>query len=345
MIFSNFDSAQCKLRTLRPQRKESIVMRKILLFILLFLFSFNCNKTHLEKINQWLEKEEYEKLLEYSYKNKSQLKDEELYLTSQGISKFQNFIRKNQSEKKFSDPKYFKNLETKTGLKIKWIQTEAEKLIVIEDNYQSLIKESKYYKDSGIAEDADFVFINNTSNIHLDIMRPDMLVSGLLSIAYNLNRQQSNLSVFEFGKSYRKIQNGYREVEMFTIFMSGKKNEESWLSDNKIEKTFFDIKKPVLSVLQRVGINSYQASEITDGSRFSYGIKIHRGPVTIAEFGEVKKTHCRKMGIKVPLFYAEISFDVLLTMMGKEKMQVKEISRIHYVRRDLAKGVGKKVRF
>ncbi|MBP7283303.1 MAG: SH3 domain-containing protein [Leptospiraceae bacterium] len=122
-------------------------MRKILLFILLFLFSFNCNKTHLEKINQWLEKEEYEKLLEYSYKNKSQLKDEELYLTSQGISKFQNFIRKNQSEKKFSDPKYFKNLETKTGLKIKWIQTEAEKLIVIEDNYQSLIKESKYYKD------------------------------------------------------------------------------------------------------------------------------------------------------------------------------------------------------
>ena len=119
MIFSNFDSAQCKLRTLRPQRKESIVMRKILLFILLFLFSFNCNKTHLEKINQWLEKEEYEKLLEYSYKNKSQLKDEELYLTSQGISKFQNFIRKNQSEKKFSDPKYFKNLETKTGLKIR----------------------------------------------------------------------------------------------------------------------------------------------------------------------------------------------------------------------------------
>ncbi len=127
--------------------------------------------------------------------------------------------------------------------------------------------------------------------------------------------------------------------------MSGKKNEESWLSDNKIEKSFFDIKKPVLSVLQRVGINSYQTSEITDGSRFSYGIKIHRGPVTIAEFGEVKKTLCRKMGIKAPLFYAEISFDVLLTLMGKEKMQVKEISRFPSVRRDLAIVVDKKVRF
>ena len=32
-------------------------------------------------------------------------------------------------------------------MKIKWIQTDAEKLIVIEDNYQGLIKESKYYKD------------------------------------------------------------------------------------------------------------------------------------------------------------------------------------------------------
>lgn len=83
--------------------------------------------------------------------------------------------------------------------------------------------ESKHYKDLGMVEISDFVYINNTSNIYLDIMRPDMLVSGLLSMAYNLNRQQSNLSVFEFGKSYRKIEKGYKEDEMFTIFMSGKK--------------------------------------------------------------------------------------------------------------------------
>lgn len=205
--------------------------------------------------------------------------------------------------------------------------------------------ESKHYKDLGMVEISDFVYINNTSNIYLDIMRPDMLVSGLLSMAYNLNRQQSNLSVFEFGKSYRKIEKGYKEDEMFTIFMSGKKNEESWLSDNKLEKSFFDIKKPVLSVLHRVGITSYQVSEMTDGARFSYGLKIHRGPLTLAEFGEVKKTLCRKMGIKAPIFYAEISFDALLTLIGKEKMQVKEISRYPSVRRDLAIVVDKKVKF
>jgi len=205
--------------------------------------------------------------------------------------------------------------------------------------------ESKHYKDSGIADRSDLVFINNTSNIHLDIMRPDMLVSGLISIAYNLNRQQSNLSVFEFGKSYQKINGGHIENEMFTLFMCGKKNEESWLSDNKVEKSFFDIKQPVLSVLQRVGISSYQVSEIPDRERFSYGLKIHRGPVTIAEFGEVKKSLCRKMGIKVPLFYAEISFDVLITLIGKEKMQVKEISRFPSVRRDLALVLDRQIKF
>ena len=84
---------------------------------------------------------------------------------------------------------------------------------------------------------------------------------------------------------------------------------------------------------------------MTDGARFSYGLKIHRGPLTLAEFGEVKKTLCRKMGIKAPIFYAEISFDALLTLIGKEKMQVKEISRYPSVRRDLAIVVDKKVKF
>jgi len=205
--------------------------------------------------------------------------------------------------------------------------------------------ESKHYKDLDIVDQREFVYINNTSNIHLDIMRPDMLISGLLSIAYNLNRQQTNLSLFEFGKSYRKSKNTFSEEEKITVFMAGKRNEESWLLNNKTEKSFYDIKRAVLSILHRVGINNYQTSEIEVGSRFSYGLKIYKGTMIIAEFGEVKRVFCQRMGIKPQLFYAEIYFESLLKLIGKEKIQVTEVSRFPSVKRDLAIILDKKVKF
>ncbi|MFZ1751707.1 MAG: phenylalanine--tRNA ligase subunit beta, partial [Saprospiraceae bacterium] len=131
--------------------------------------------------------------------------------------------------------------------------------------------ESKFYLQTGIIHPSEYVYINNTSNVHLDIMRPDMLISGLVSVGYNLNRQQFNISFFEFGKSYRKSGKGYIESEMITLFMTGKKNEVSWLSDSKADKTFYDVKKTVLSVISRAGISSYQLSEIAANERFSYG--------------------------------------------------------------------------
>ena len=205
--------------------------------------------------------------------------------------------------------------------------------------------ESKHYITTGIGQVEDFVFINNTSNIHLDIMRPDMLISGLVSVGYNLNRQQTNINIYEFGKSYAKGKEGYIENEFLTLFIAGKKNEESWLIDNKAEKSFYDLKKAVTAVLQRVGIVSYQVSEIVDDNRFSYGLKFHKGPIVLAEFGEIQKGVCTKMGIKTKIYFAEISFDNLMKQLGKQKMKVSEISRFPSVRRDLALVIDKKVTF
>ncbi|MGB4958116.1 MAG: phenylalanine--tRNA ligase subunit beta, partial [Saprospiraceae bacterium] len=104
-------------------------------------------------------------------------------------------------------------------------------------------------------------------------------------------------------------------------------------------------KKTVLSVISRAGISSYQLSEIAANERFSYGLKIHRGSVVLAEFGEVKKSVCQTMGIKSTVFYAEIFFETLINWVSKEKVEVKEISKFPVVSRDLALIVDKKVTF
>jgi phenylalanyl-tRNA synthetase beta chain len=205
--------------------------------------------------------------------------------------------------------------------------------------------ESKTYDGLELIDPSTFVYINNTSNIYLNIMRPDLLISGLVSIAYNMNRQQTNLSVFEIGKSYSRGKEGYSEKEQITIFRSGKKNEESWLTDSKADVSFFDLKKTMLSLIHRLGIRNYQLVELEQSNRFTYGLAVKSGQMVLAEFGEIKKSICRHMGIKLPIFYGEIQFESIFQLAGKEKIVVGEITKFPSTRRDLAMVLDKKVKF
>src|SRR5690625_6165402 len=59
--------------------------------------------------------------------------------------------------------------------------------------------------------DESFVRINNTSNQELEVMRPTMISSALAVVDFNHNRQNRNLRVFEFGRTYRWEDGIYRE--------------------------------------------------------------------------------------------------------------------------------------
>ena len=205
--------------------------------------------------------------------------------------------------------------------------------------------ESKYYKEVLPKDENDLVFINNTSNIHLDIMRPEMLLSGLLSISHNHNRQQQNLGLYELGKSYlKKGDDDFEETQYLTLFFTGKRFEESWRTDDKLKMDFFDLKKNVNSIFGRLGVDSYQVSDLED-ERFGYGLKYHRGPSDMAIFGEVAPAILKKMGIKSSVFYAEIPISPLVKAAKKAKGTVKQISKFPSSRRDLALVVDKSVKF
>jgi phenylalanyl-tRNA synthetase beta chain len=52
--------------------------------------------------------------------------------------------------------------------------------------------------------------LNPLSN-DLATLRQSLLFSGLEAISYNINRRNSNLKLFEFGKSYHKFLSGFEE--------------------------------------------------------------------------------------------------------------------------------------
>jgi len=205
--------------------------------------------------------------------------------------------------------------------------------------------ESRLYQNISIEDAAKFVFINNTSNIHLDIMRPEMLLSGLISVSYNLNRQQNTLSMYEFGKAYLKNNTTYQETELLTLFMVGKQKEESWTADNKATKSFFDLKQAVQSVLSRLSILDISTTEITESTKWAYGLDINFKNKKIVSFGLVKKEITQKMGVKSDLHYAEFFIENILSAISNNKINVKEITKFPTIRRDLALVLDKNIKF
>ena len=121
------------------------------------------------------------------------------------------------------------------------------------------LSESRYYKDIlPIFQEEELVYVNNTSNVHLDIMRPSMLFSGLEAVLHNQNRRQLNLKLFEFGRIYLKKEEGYKERTRLSLFLSGQRFEESWLNTDKAEVDFYALKTFVKELLAKMCLTTYE---------------------------------------------------------------------------------------
>lgn len=207
------------------------------------------------------------------------------------------------------------------------------------------LSESRYYENRlpAISQDK-LVFINNTSNVQLDIMRPSMVFSGLEAILHNQNRQRSDLKLYEFGRTYQTAADGFEEINHLTLFLSGQQYPESWLNTDKSEMSFYTLKAYVQQVLDRIGLDRYQETELQDDV-FQYGIRYHRGPQVIVEFGHLNSRLVKEMGIKQAVFYADFNWDTLLKSLRKQDVSMQELNKYPRVRRDLALVVGNSVKF
>lgn len=206
------------------------------------------------------------------------------------------------------------------------------------------LTESRYFKEMLPIPTEDLVFVNNTSNIHLDVMRPTMLFSGLEAVVYNQNRQQGNLKFFEYGKSYRKSDGDIDERSHLSVMLTGQRLPESWLNEDKSQVDYFTLKAFVHQVLERLGMAGYQETAIQDDI-FSFGLKYHRGPQVLVKFGKVNPKLTKKMDIRSNVFYADFNWDVLLKTREKHQILFEEINKFPSTRRDLALVVENSVKF
>ncbi len=203
------------------------------------------------------------------------------------------------------------------------------------------LSESRHYADR-----TGLVAINNTSNVHLDIMRPDLLHSALEAVRHNQAFSQRDLRLFEFGRSYHLDQDNYREVNHLSLTLTGRREPESWhtAGGESQDAGFYTLKAAVELVLQRLGIDNYRTAEAPPAA-FVYGLRYHKGPLELVDFGAVAGAVRQRGAVKSAVYLADFNWDNLLRVLPRKPVQVTTPGKYPTVRRDLALVVEANVAF
>jgi len=164
------------------------------------------------------------------------------------------------------------------------------------------------------------------------ILRQTLLFTGLEVCAYNINRKQRSLRLFEFGKTYSKKEK-YVEQEKLAMFTTGDREPETW-QRKAAATTYHDVAQQVQQVFLKSGISNSK-QEIINDQLFEYGVRFTSGKEEIGKLGRVKTALLKDFGIKQDLFYAELD-SALLFKHANPKLVIQEVTKFPEVRRDLS---------
>lgn len=181
----------------------------------------------------------------------------------------------------------------------------------------------------------DSITMLNPLSSDLSVLRQTLLFSGLESIAHNLNRQESNLKIYEFGKGYAKKDGTYKESSLLSVLLTGSKADESW-NTNQEEVSYYSIMGAVSSVLNRLGVSENRELKEKRNGVFDEGSELLIEGVKIAEIGKVKKEILEKTGIKQTVFFAELQWDIILEGMNNHSIEFQPMAKYPSVRRDFS---------
>ena len=199
-----------------------------------------------------------------------------------------------------------------------------------------------YQEKNKLTFKGEAVEILNKLSEEQGILRQTLLFTGLEVCAYNINRKQKDLKLYEFGKIYYKEAGKYNEEERLVLFMTGNVETENWRHKTQ-SVTYYDLAQQVQHVLQKSGVTNVKQETIKD-QLLEYGSKLLRGNEEIGKLGKVKPALLKDFGVKQEIFYAELNTS-LLFQAANPKLVIKEVAKFPEVRRDLSIVLDKQVNF
>jgi len=176
------------------------------------------------------------------------------------------------------------------------------------------------------------VEILNPLSSELSVMRTNLLYGMLETMAFNVNRQQQDLRLFEFGSTYQKIKDQTKQTATLSIAVTGQQLPNHWAIDNK-KSDFFFLKGVVTTLLQRLGINAKETPTIH--TQYKEAIDLHLKGKHLGTLGLVKTAAFEGLTLEQDVVACTLFLDTVLSNSNRT-VKVEELSKFPSVYRDLA---------
>ena len=168
----------------------------------------------------------------------------------------------------------------------------------------------------------------------LSVMRTTLLPGLVKTVAYNLNRQQSRMRLFETGLTFVKEGGELAQEPMMAAIITGDRYPENWQVKSE-PVDFFDLKgdfEALLELGQAADEFSFRKGEHV-AMHPGQCAEILRGGKVIGHIGAIHPSLCKKMDVPANVFMVEAELNALLE--GKVT-SFEPLSKFPEVRRDLA---------
>ena len=215
----------------------------------------------------------------------------------------------------------------------------ALKLALVQRGFNEVVTYSFVEEDKQklLAPDLPYVLLQNPISDDMKAMRTTLFSGLLQSIAYNQNRQQPRVRLFESGLVFYKNDTdstGATQIPMFAGAIVGGVADSGW-DENERKADFFDLKGDVETLLRM----SHQLGKIRFESCNHTALHPGQSAALIKdgkEVGVMGKLHpqlSKPMGVSGDVFLFQIRQDAIMTM---DVPAAKAISKFPEVQRDLA---------
>lgn len=184
-------------------------------------------------------------------------------------------------------------------------------------------------------EQKGMVKMINSLSAELNILRPSLFETSLEVVARNLNHKNNALRLFEFGKAYSQPSPGsYQETEQLCLLVTGSLRGDGW-KNKSVDSDLYYLKSVLEKILELTGVRPGRPEPV-DVAKLSNHIVYQHNGKPIAGLGEVKRSVLDSFGIKQPVYYAGLNWQVLSGLAGTGPARVQELPRYPAVQRDLA---------
>jgi len=193
----------------------------------------------------------------------------------------------------------------------------------------------------------------NPLSSDLNAMRQSLLYGGLTSVIWNINRQNPDLKLYEFGHCYfynkseqaHPKAHNYIEKTSLDFFLTGNTGRQGW--NSKTNPTdFFNIKSSVEMIFSRLGIKPETLSlGESDKKYFAESVTYLFNNKLIAEAGRISKKYLTQFDIGQDVYYGHIEWDFIMKLIKNHSVSFSELPKYPAVRRDLALLLDRGIKF